>query len=468
MFRGKGTTVEAVLTSLFPSAKLRETAVDAGVLTRRRKVDPVAFFWTLVLGFGVAKQRTLAGLRRTYENRTSTKIEESSFYDRFTPRTANWLRGIVGEALERVATDSRRLADRLSGFRDLLLIDSTVIRLHDLLKGSFAGCRTNHTKAAAKLHVVMSVKDASPARIRLTPERTNDRSPWRRVGGWVRDTLMLFDLGYFGYALFTRIDENGGFFISRLKGNANPKLVAQNRQWRGRSKTVVGQKLRDAVVGLQREVLDVDVEVSFNRRVYAGQHRRAARHAQTARPPVGEARNHDLPAAQRARRRREEAAVGQVDRSGHWPDDDALAEPVVGGEDDSRFCGLILIALRRRIVDQREAPAAAAACVVAGGRAAVRGHNAAAGELGAGDEDAPARAAPVHTGPRSAGRDRAIDRDQTGCVNAHAPAAHDSVHSIIKFRTAQRIKLKTHWAYAVCFTMMKLSSLAQSAFAKAG
>lgn len=195
------------------------------VVTRQWKVDVVAFFWTLVLGFGVAKHRTLAGLRRTYKNRTSTTLEESSFYDRFTPKMAKWLRGIVGEALEQVTTDSRRLADRLSGFRDLLLIDSTVIRLHELLRGSFAGCRTNHTKAAAKLHVVMSVKDASPARIQLTPERTNDRSPWRRVGGWVKDTLMLFDLGYFGYALFTRIDESGGFFISRLKANANPVVV---------------------------------------------------------------------------------------------------------------------------------------------------------------------------------------------------------------------------------------------------
>jgi len=124
---------------------------------------------------------------------------------------------------------------------------------------------------------VMSVKDASPARIRLTPERTNDRSPWRRVGGWVKDTLMLFDLGYFGYALFTRIDENGGFFISRLKANSNPVVVAQNRQWRGQSKPVVGKRLRDALDGLQREVLDVMVEVAFARRWYRGYRRQDTR-----------------------------------------------------------------------------------------------------------------------------------------------------------------------------------------------
>lgn len=125
--------------------------------------------------------------------------------------------------------------------------------------------------------MVMSVKDASPARIRLTPEGTNDRSPWRRVGGWVKDTLMLFDLGCFGYAFFTRIDENGGFFISRLKANANPVEVAQNRQWRGQSKPVVTKRLRDALDGLQREVLAVVVEVAFDRRAYRGYRRQDTR-----------------------------------------------------------------------------------------------------------------------------------------------------------------------------------------------
>jgi len=273
----KSTTVVHVLTSLFPSDALWRSAKAARVFERVRKVNVVAFFWTLVLGFGVGKLRTIAEIRRAYENRSGTTLEESSFYDRFTPALAKWLRGLVVEILASMATGSQSLSGALVGFRDLLLIDSTVLRLHDLLKDSFGACRTNHTKAAAKLHVVMSIAKCSPCRLMLTPERTNDRTPWRRIGAWVKDCLLLFDLGYFGYHHFVRIAENGGFFISRLKGNSNPRIVAQNRVWRGRSKTVVGQKLRDAVVGLQREVLDVDVEVSFVRRVYAGKNRRDKR-----------------------------------------------------------------------------------------------------------------------------------------------------------------------------------------------
>jgi len=274
MPRIQPTTLVRVLTSLFPTVILWRSAKAARVFTRVRKVDVAAFFWTLLLGFGVGKLRTIAEIRRAYENRSGTTIEESSFYDRFTPALARWLRGLVAEALASLESGSQRLAGALAGFRDLLLIDSTVLRLHDLLQGAYAACRTNHTKAAAKLHVVLSLAKAAPHRLLLTPERTNDRTPWRRVGTWVKDCLLLFDLGYFAYHAFVRIHENGGFFISRLKANANPRIVAQNRRWRGRSKPVVGMKLRDAVVGLQREVLDVDVEVAFERRVYDGKSRR--------------------------------------------------------------------------------------------------------------------------------------------------------------------------------------------------
>jgi len=274
MPRIQPTTVVQILTSLFPTEALWRSAKATGVVKRVRKVNVAAFFWTLVLGFGVGKLRSLADLQRAYENRSGVSLEESSFQDRFTPALARWLRDLAVDVLASIATQPQRLAGVLAGFRDLLLVDSTVLRLRDLLKGSFAGCRTNHTKAAAKLHVVMSVASCSPTRLKLTPERTNDRTPWRRVGGWVKDCLLLFDLGYFGYHHFVLIHENGGFFISRLKANANPRVVAQNRLWRGRSKPVVGLNLRDAVVGLQREVLDVDVEVGFDRRVYDGKRRR--------------------------------------------------------------------------------------------------------------------------------------------------------------------------------------------------
>jgi IS4 transposase len=90
------------------------------------------------------------------------------------------------------------------------------------------------------------------------------------VGPWLKGCLLLFDLGYFCYGLFERIDQNGGFFLTRCKANANPLIVAVHRQWRGRSIPLAGQDLQDVLPKLRRKVLDVEVEVEFKKQPYLG------------------------------------------------------------------------------------------------------------------------------------------------------------------------------------------------------
>jgi IS4 transposase len=183
---------------------------------------------------------------------------------------AKLLHRLVQDTLVAQPSGARMSEGVLARFEELLAIDSSVLRLHDLLCPTFAGCRTNHTKAAAKLHVVMNVLDGSPRRVKLTSERTSDGTPWRRVGQWVRGRLMLFDLGYYCFHLFDRIDANGGFFVSRAKSNFNPLIVGAHRKWRGRAVEVVGRRLQDVLPLLQRDFLDVEVEVEFKKRVYMG------------------------------------------------------------------------------------------------------------------------------------------------------------------------------------------------------
>ncbi|MBI5511549.1 MAG: IS4 family transposase [Deltaproteobacteria bacterium] len=259
---------------LFPAALVTSLARACGAVQRMRKVDPVELFWTVVLGFGVGRERTLAGLRRAYQKSTGQQIEESSFYDRFTPGFAAMLKRAVTMALDEALGVGRGLRGPLAAFRDVILTDSTVVRLHELLAGAFPACRTNHTKAALKAHVVLSVRGEGDQSIKVTAERAHD-GPIFRVGKWVKDRLLLFDLGYFRYQLFACITRNGGWFLSRLKANANPTIVAVNRRHRGRAVGLVGAKLRDVVQRLQREVLDVMVEVRFEHRRYAGRTSRA-------------------------------------------------------------------------------------------------------------------------------------------------------------------------------------------------
>lgn len=258
-----------VLTTLLPPDEVRRLAEQAQVVQRRRKLDVLALFWTLVLGFGTGQQRTLAALRRAYQLATGVSLVASSFYDHFTPELVRFLKATAAQVLSKVAEPVRALRGPLVHFRDLVVTDSTVIRLHDLLQRAFPACRTNHTLAALKMHAVLSVLGAGPRSVRVTSERVHD-GPVFQVGPWVRDRLLLFDLAYFRYQLFSCIRRNGGFFIVRLKKSANPLITAVYLTWRGRSVPLIGERIQDVVQRLERQAIDVEVEVSFKRRSYGG------------------------------------------------------------------------------------------------------------------------------------------------------------------------------------------------------
>ena len=264
------------LRKLFPTRWVKAAAMETGAVVRQRKVDPTVLFWTVVLGFGSGRQRTIAGLRRAYERASGQCLEESSFYQRFNAGFTKLLEQALLRALELDAGVGRALRGHLAQFVDVLITDSTVLRLHELLVRHWPGCRTNHTQAALKAHWVISVAGNSRQSVKLTSEREHD-GPVFKVGPWVGGRLLLFDLGYYGFSLFERIGRNGGFFLSRLKSSANPTVVSVNRTHRGRKIELEGEKLQDVLAKLKREVLDVNIEVRVQRRRYNGRRRTVRR-----------------------------------------------------------------------------------------------------------------------------------------------------------------------------------------------
>ena len=276
MARVKFIGIRETLTSLLPKAQLQRMARESGAMRRRRKVDPSAMFWCVVLGFGTGAERTLAGLRRSYERATGKSLVSSSFYDRFTPGLARMFRAVLAQLMNKLASSDVRYGGVLEGFGDVLAADATVVKLHRLLARRFPGTRTNSSPAAVKLHLVMSVRGSGAHKVKVTGERAKDHRALQ-MGPWVAGRLLLFDLGYFRYQLFDCIDRNGGYFISRLSANANPRIVAVHRRWRGDAIDLEGKRLKEVTGRLQQDVLDVEVEVTFQRRVYAGTRRTVRR-----------------------------------------------------------------------------------------------------------------------------------------------------------------------------------------------
>jgi putative transposase len=263
------TEVVAEMRSLFSKPWLEEAAREAGWLQRLRKISPTALFWTLVLGFGIGRERTLASLRRAYELETGTTLVPSAFYDRFTAPLVVFLRRAVAHGCAEMAKRAKDAEGRARVFfTDIVGIDSTVLRLHDALAGRFPGTRTNHSPAAAKLHLVMSVLGRGPRSVKITDQRTHDARV-RHLGSWVRGNLLLFDLGYYSFRAFSSIRREDGFFITRLKDGANPE-VQEVLDDTCTPLIQPGSQLCEVLARTRRDVLDLKAVLRFRRRTYRG------------------------------------------------------------------------------------------------------------------------------------------------------------------------------------------------------
>jgi putative transposase len=269
------TEVPEAIVRTFPPELLRRFAEESGFIERERRIDPVAFFLTLTLDFGVGLQRSLALLKRGYEQRAQLELElaYSSWHGRFTPELATFLRLCVAHGLSQLKeADGPVLAERLSIFEDILIKDSSVVRLHAKLATLWPATRSKKVAAGVKVDTMISVRAHGPKSLALVGERTPDVK-LLRPGPWVKNRLLLFDLGYYSHRLFAKIGENGGSFLSRLKANADPVFVRSLKVHRGRALELEGKRLSEVLPRLEREVLDAEVEIAFQRREYRGKRR---------------------------------------------------------------------------------------------------------------------------------------------------------------------------------------------------
>jgi putative transposase len=255
---------ESFLKSCVPADEIRRAAHRLGVVRRRRKVDPVALLMGTVLVLCGRGGQSLAGMRRQMALRFGLELARSSFWNRFTKP----FEALVTWLLERLQTASKErppvYTGLLRGFRDVVAVDSTVIKVDDRLARTWTGTRKTSAKAALKIHTFVRAVTGELLRHRITPETRADSREFA-LGHWANGMLFLFDRGYRSASLWWRAHRLGGYFVTRLSANYKPTITDVNRRHRGRARGLAGRPLREALVGLKRSLLDV--QCRFNVRV---------------------------------------------------------------------------------------------------------------------------------------------------------------------------------------------------------
>jgi hypothetical protein len=259
MAKREDTAIRRSLASILPKAKIKRLAKQTGAVHRRRKVDIVAFVYALVLGFSTNAERTIAGLRRTFERAAGVRLAPSAFYDRFTEPLTRLLERLIVDALRTIAQRKPRMRGVCERFREVLACDASLLRLHNALEEFYPSVFTHYMKASAKLCVVMNVIGRGVKTIGIFPGSTHDLNTIR-VGRSLAGRLLVFDLGYFRSELFREIGNVGGYYLTRLKQHNNPLILATNRP---EHRWLVGWQLTDALHYLVSDTLDLEVELRY-------------------------------------------------------------------------------------------------------------------------------------------------------------------------------------------------------------
>lgn len=101
------------------------------------------------------------------------------------------------------------------------LVDATSIRLTDV---SRAWADYEAHGALVKVHVDFDAERAIPANIAITPARINDIVMAHALPVEPGATYV-FDLGYYDFSWWSRLDEAGCRIVTRLKTNTRPRVV---------------------------------------------------------------------------------------------------------------------------------------------------------------------------------------------------------------------------------------------------
>jgi hypothetical protein len=258
---------------VLPRRRIRELASRLGVVRRRRKLDIVAFVYSLVLGFSSGDRRTLGGLRRGYLRATGVRLAPSSFYARFSESLTSLFRTLALDALSELSRHQPKLKAAFAPLREVLAVDCALLRLHDALEPFYPSVWTHYMKASAKLCVVMNVIGRGAKLVTITHGSRHDRH-LLHAGPWVKGRLLIFDLGFYRVPLFQQIDEHGGYFLSRMRKHGNPVIVRSHKRLH---RDLDGIELNDAQHIVGTATLDVEAEMGFGvrheRRPYVTNHR---------------------------------------------------------------------------------------------------------------------------------------------------------------------------------------------------
>lgn len=198
---------------------------------RERKLVVRCFFWLMIFSAAEPSRRGsllqligffLGARALLFPDTKVTSLSKNAVSKRLKAVSWYLFRGVYNHLLARY----QQILDRqevkfLGQFKDAFVIDGSVIALNKKLERVFNSIHKGH--ASLKLNTKYSVKVAAVTKLQVTSGKRHD-SQFAFVTQEA-NCLYLLDLGYWSFRLMKKIVDVGSFFVMRLKGNCDPRIV---------------------------------------------------------------------------------------------------------------------------------------------------------------------------------------------------------------------------------------------------
>lgn len=207
----KITQIAEVLQDIL-TRKAEELGRASGFIKRQRKFSGSSFAQTLVFGWLANPRASMEEMSQSAAN-VGVSVSRQGIDDRFSAEAAQFMEGLVKEALACVVRGKRVETPILSRFTKVYLADATIINLPDELEDVWEGC----AGAGLKISLCWDLLQGAWESVHLHSAREHDQQApfvWKDLPS---GSLIVRDLGYFKLKTFKALSENGLYWVSRYK-----------------------------------------------------------------------------------------------------------------------------------------------------------------------------------------------------------------------------------------------------------
>ena len=225
------TLVAALKTRLGPDV-LDPIGRGVAFIRRLRSVTAHKFVWSAVLSRFHGGRPGFEAARQCFERLTGKSIQRRAFQVRFkAPSAVHMLERAFAAVIEPWHASARKLRHPLTRLvRDVVLVDTTVVKVHDDLRKPFPGTgkRNGRDEGCALLKVVLATSAFGrvPLYANLVAGSTHDTRLFPPLETFAKGTLLLFDKGFYAHRRLQDIAAAGLHFACAVRRRCNPEVLA--------------------------------------------------------------------------------------------------------------------------------------------------------------------------------------------------------------------------------------------------